>query len=313
VLIGHAHISNFFERALKSGELSHAFGFVGPSSVGKKTFAKQVAANLLLTTPEKLESHPDFIFLERSEDEKTGKLKKDLSVLQSRELKSKLSNTSWAGGKRVVVIDEAELFSGGSGSALLKLLEEPPRNTHFFLLIQNETAVLSTILSRLQLFYFSLVPTKIIEDGLKARGVKDAEAELFARRSIGRPGIALSFLQNEEKERYENLFRIFQQMVGAPFYKKLQLIEELYGDKEDAERGRLAWQGVLNLWIAWFRDWLLKKHGAAQYVAERGLSAPVSFSDSDLIKIIDSLLRVKKLLRENIHPRLVIEEALLKI
>ncbi|MFA6105383.1 MAG: hypothetical protein WC725_02165 [Patescibacteria group bacterium] len=313
MIIGHEQILRFFENALKEGRLSHAYGFIGPAQVGKKALASVVAAKLLGTTVEKLSMQPDYIYLERGEDEKTGKLKKVITIEQSRDLKGRLQNSTWGGGKRVVIIDGAELFNDESGNALLKILEEPPQNTFFFLIIKNEANLLATIRSRLQLFYFSLVSTREIENGLRARGVKSEEAEIFSRRASGKPGKAINFLNEENKIAYENLFSIFQQLSGAPFYKKIKLVEELYGDKDDGERGREAWQGILDQWIGWSRDWLLKKHGATEYASEPGIFSPVSFTGTELVKIIDGWSRVKKLLKENAHPRLAIEEALLKI
>jgi DNA polymerase-3 subunit delta' len=313
VIIGHQHILDYFRAALKKDALSHAYGFVGPISVGKKFIANQIAAEFLQVDVAKIYSHPDYIYLERGEDEKTGKLKKVITIEQARSLKARLQNSTWGGGKRVVVIDDAELLNEESGNALLKLLEEPPKNTIFFLIIQNEAVLLSTIKSRLQLFYFSLVQRKVIEKSLVAMGIGTDLAATVARRSLGRPGVAIRFLVEENLRSYENLFGIFSQLSGSPFYKKIKLIEELYGEKEDGERGREAWQETLDQWIVWFRDSILKKHGVAEYAAEPGIFSAVNYTDKELLKIIEAFTRVKKMLKENVHPRLAIEEALLKI
>lgn len=313
MIIGHQHLYDFFRAALKKDALGHAFGLVGPTSLGKKLLANQVAADILTTDVSKLDLHPDYIYLERGVDEKTGKLKKVITIEQSRNLKSKLQSSTWGNGKRVVVIDDAELLNEESGNGLLKLLEEPPKNTVFFLIIQNESILLPTIKSRLQLLYFSLVPKKQIEKGLIARGVDPEKAKLLARRSQGRPGLAVKYSDKEEFEGYERLFGIFKGLSGEPFYKKIKSIEELYGDKEDGERGREAWQGILDQWVIWTRDSLLKKHGVVDYAAEPGIFSAVNYSNKELLNIIETFTRVKKMLKENVHPRLAIEDALLKI
>lgn len=313
MIIGHRQILDFFTTAAGSGQLSHAYGFVGPRSVGKRAVALEISARLLKVSSEKLAVNPNFTLVQRGEDEKTGKLKKEISVAQARELKNTFQHTSWQEGNRVVLIDGAEYLNSESGNALLKLLEEPPKGTYFFLLIENENAVLPTVYSRLQSFYFSLVKTSEIAAALKGSGVPAEKAEAYARRSAGRPGRALAFLENENVETYDERLATFQKLVGAPFYKKIELIEKLYGAKEDGERGRAEWQEILDTWISWFRDWLLKKHGASQFAGEPGLTAGVNFSSGELVEIIDSFQRVKKLLRQNVHPRLAIESALLKI
>ena len=138
MLIGHAKILEFFENALKSGSLSHAYCFVGQGQVGKRTLAKILAAKILKTDLSKLSCHPDFYYLERIEDEKTGKLKKEISIAQARYLKTHLIGKSWSGGYKVVIVDEAELLNEESSNALLKTLEEPKAKTIFFLLTENE-------------------------------------------------------------------------------------------------------------------------------------------------------------------------------
>lgn len=313
MIIGHHQILSFFTTAAQEGRLSHAYGFVGPRSIGKRVVAADISARLLDVPVEKILRNPNFILVERIEDEKTGKLKKEISVTQARELINSLQHTAWQKGNRVILIDGAEYLNLESGNAILKLLEEPPAGTYFFLLIENENAVLPTVRSRLQSVYFSLVRKSEIAAALKADGVPAEKAEIYARRSGGRPGKALGFVESENAEVYDDRLATFQKLVGAPFYKKIQLIEKLYGAKEDGERGRTEWQEILDSWIAWFRDWLLKKHGASQFAGEPALSAGINFSSRELVDIIDSFQQVKKLLRQNVHPRLAIESALLKI
>ena len=313
MIIGHRKILDFFSTAASAGQLSHAYGFIGPRSVGKRAVALQISASLLNVPEEKLLNNPDFILVERVEDEKTGKLKKEISVSEARALKSGLQHTSWQKGNRVVLVDGAEYLNSESGNALLKLLEEPAPGTFFFLLIENESAILPTVHSRLQSFYFSLVKSEEITKELKARGVSAERAEAYARRAAGRPGRALAFLETLNDEVYADRLATFQKLVGAPFYKKIQLIEKLYGSKEDGERGRTEWQDILDSWISWFRDGLLFRNGASRFVSEPSLAAGVNYSSEELVGIIDSFQRVKKLLHQNVHPRLAIEEALLKI
>lgn len=311
-MIGHDRIRNFFDTALAEGQLSHAYGFIGPKELGKRTLAFELAAKILKVSADKLAVNPDFILVGQIEDEKTGKLKKEITVTQARELRARLQYTSWANGYRVIIIDDADKLNAESANALLKLLEEPPEKSIFFLLIENELSLLPTVRSRLQTFYFSLVSTSKIASGLREKGVSGSEADVYARRALGRPGRAVAFKDNEFLQNYESGLKTFQELSRAPFYKKLELVENFYGDKEDGERGREAWQRILDLWVAWFRDWLLRKHGAAEFASEPGLSAGVNFSSIEIVKIIDALTRVKKLLHQNIHPRLAIEEVLLK-
>lgn len=309
MLIGHQRIENFFAGAIQHKTLSHAYGFIGPSGLGKRTFTRQIASQLLLVVEEKLPIHPDFIYVERGEDEKTGKLKKFISVAEAREIRNRLQHTSFSNGYRVVVINEAELLNNEAANSLLKILEEPPKNTIFFLLIENETNLPPTIKSRLQNFYFLPVKTVEISEGLKALGTASDAADLCAARSLGRPGRAVQLLQTEISEKYSADLALFESLLDAPLYKKIENIEGLYGDADDGERGRTEWQKTMDGWISWFRSLLLQQYGISK---DQDLKTNSNYSATELLNIIDSLQKLKQLLRQNAHPRLAIEATLLK-
>lgn len=54
------------------------------------------------------------------------------------------------GERKVAVIENAERMLEGARNALLKILEEPPRTTHFILLSSRPSALIPTILSRVR-------------------------------------------------------------------------------------------------------------------------------------------------------------------
>ena len=147
-MIGYGAQKKYFLEALHAGSLAHAYILVGPDGVGKRTLAMEVAAELMQVPVEKVTVNPNFLYVRRLEDEKTGKLKKELSVAQARELRARLAGSAWGSGYRVVVIDEVELLNAEAANALLKLLEEPPKDTVFFLLTNNDVQLLPTIISR---------------------------------------------------------------------------------------------------------------------------------------------------------------------
>jgi DNA polymerase-3 subunit delta' len=195
MIIGHQSIINFFEEVFKSGHLHHAYTFVGPNQIGKKVVAYHVGATLLATIPEKINQHPDFFYLERMVDEKSGKLKKDITVEQARNFKTRFQAKSWSGGYQVIIFDEAEFLNEEAGNALLKIIEEPPAKTIIFLLTSNEQALLPTIRSRTQVVHFLSVPEQEIQEALERMSCSKERAQELARISWGRPGRALDFFE----------------------------------------------------------------------------------------------------------------------
>lgn len=313
MVIGHRHFLAFFENALESGFLSHAYCFAGPDGVGKRTVARHIAALLLKTEEPRLEQHPDFYYATRIVSEKTDKLNKDFSIAQVRALRTHLGQTSWSGGYQVAILDDAELLNESSGNALLKVLEEPPARSILFLLTSNEEKLLPTIRSRAPVFHLRLPSGSELTEGLVAAGYEESKVREAMAAAGFRPGRALAMLRDEEalKAHLAEAERC-RSLVGEPFCAKLKLINDAFGDKEDSERGRARLQEVLDVWIQSWRAALLQKSkiGFGREWPEDKLSA---LTGSDIARIIDSFMEVKIFLRRNVHPRLLIERAILPL
>ena len=153
MIIGQDRAVEQFASAWASRKLHHAWLLAGPRGVGKASFAHLAARRVLAEAAEPLlslpgletddnhrivklieaGSHPDMRRLERLVNEKTGNLARNISVDQVRELGEFLSLTSALSPWRVVVIDTVDELETSGANALLKILEEPPANTLFFL------------------------------------------------------------------------------------------------------------------------------------------------------------------------------------
>jgi DNA polymerase III delta prime subunit len=72
--------------------------------------------------------------------------KSSITIKQIHELNGPLSIQARL--PRIVWIEEANLLTIPSQNALLKMLEEPPANTNFYLTCSSKSSLLSTILSR---------------------------------------------------------------------------------------------------------------------------------------------------------------------
>ena len=65
------------------------------------------------------------------------------------------ARTTTTGAPKFVILENADKMQDGSRNALLKILEEPPAHTWFFLLTSQKGAMILTVLSRLRTFSFS--------------------------------------------------------------------------------------------------------------------------------------------------------------
>ena len=92
-------------------------------------------------------------------------------------------------------------YLGKEGNKLLKLIEEPPANTLFVLVAENEELVLPTILSRCQLVKVPQLQTNDIEKALIERAnVAPESARQIAGICEGNYREALQLLQHNEED-----------------------------------------------------------------------------------------------------------------
>ncbi|MFA6423754.1 MAG: hypothetical protein WCV83_00375 [Candidatus Magasanikbacteria bacterium] len=294
--IGQSHITSFFDLAVKNSKLGHAYCFVGASHIGKRTLANTLAAQILGVDVEKLKFNPDYYYVERLEDEKTGKKKKEISVDQSRELREKFSNRSWLNGYKVAVIDEAELLNEESGNALLKIIEEPPDKSIIFLLTENDALLLPTIRSRCQIFQFAPVPENEMEKLVNTLSDSQDKKEIVEL-SWGRPGRAINLCKDfellgeniKEKKRW-------QKLLATPVYERWKAMDDVLSEKGGVIKTKEKLDPILDCWTMLWREKMLSEniHGEQCRL------------------IIDEIKNIKNLLAINVNPRLAIENLLTK-
>ena len=290
-IIGHANATERLSRALEHG-FPHALLISGARHLGKATLARAIAESLLGT--EKPEAHPDFRSLERSEDPKTGKLHKGISVDEVRELRGFLQMSSMVGGSKVAIVDGAEALTDEAANALLKILEEPPKGTHIILVAHNLSEVPATIRSRSAILNLAQVPDAGIESSLVARGVGEAVAREVVRFAAGRPGVALTLVQSGDMlDWYRREGERWQSFRAGPLRRRFAVATELAPPKEDREAAIERLRDVASHWESELRHDLLA--GDAQ--AASRLRAVHRFVGS---------------LGINVQPRLLIERLALE-
>lgn len=311
-VIGHEKILKFFEQAIKNNKLSHAYCFIGPNHVGKRKVAETIAAELLGIEISALGSSPDFLSVDRENDEKTEKLKKDISLEQILNLIFFLRQGPFKKNNyKAAIIGNANLLNKSGSNALLRALEETRGKAVVFLLATSESEVLPTIMSRAQKIFFAPASDNDIRQYLEKSGIGDEKTDEIISFCRGLPGKAVQWLnepeslemQKKEKNRFESLF-------CAPFYIKLRSVEDMFGDKKDHIKARIELENALDVWHITIADSLKKK------IAESGSSSPRqefvnNTSVENLLLIESKIANAKAKIWENIHPRLIVEDILL--
>lgn len=144
-------IKTILQQQLQSGEIQHAYLFVGGAGTGKTTCARIFAndINKGMGTP---------IELDAASNNGVDDVR---DIIQKAKLKSLDSEY------KVFIIDECHSLSNQAWQAFLKLLEEPPAKSLFIFCTTNPEKIPRTILSRVQRYDFQRISQQGIVDRLK--------------------------------------------------------------------------------------------------------------------------------------------------
>lgn len=120
----------------------------------------------------------------------------NITAYECNDIIRKLSLKSFESRYKILLMWLPE-YLGNAGNKLLKLIEEPPDDTLFLLVAENESLILPTILSRTQLVKIPALDTRDIEAALIERGkVAHAQARQIALVSEGNYHESLQLLQH---------------------------------------------------------------------------------------------------------------------
>ncbi|MDB4970676.1 MAG: polymerase subunit gamma and tau [Myxococcales bacterium] len=170
-IVGQEHVTQTLTNAIASGRLHHAFLFTGARGVGKTTAARILAkclscVNAPTATPCNVCDACKEITSGTSVDVQEIDAASNNGVDNIRELRDAIRYAPVRGKKKVYILDEVHMLSGGAWNALLKTLEEPPPHAVFVFATTDPHKLPATILSRVQRYDFKLVPQRRIVEHL---------------------------------------------------------------------------------------------------------------------------------------------------
>ena len=180
-------------------------------------------------------SHPDLRVLDRGQDE-SGKTQQSISVEKVRSALGFVHLTPALGGWRLILVDAADDLNRNAANALLKALEEPPRNTLLLLLAHAPGRLLPTIRSRCCHLVLPPLPTDEVTRLLAryAPELSAQEAAGLAHLAEGSVGRALDLASEGGLGLYAELVTLLSGLPGIDFAKLQALAERLGRDRSGA-------------------------------------------------------------------------------
>ena len=258
-LIGQTTAEDTFLSAYNRGRLHHGWLVTGPRGIGKATLCWRLA-RFLLATPEDdgmfalpppttldiPETHPVFnrtralseprlFLLRRPWDEKTERLRGEITVDEVRKMKNYFSLSAADGGQRVAIIDAVDDMNISAANALLKLLEEPPAKVTLFLISHQPSSLLPTIRSRCRELRLTPLSATDLSDALTQAGgdVAPEDRTALAELAGGSVGDAFQMTNLDGLKLYTALIRTLATLPRLDRPMALALADQ--GAKRGAE------------------------------------------------------------------------------
>ena len=238
-----------FLEAVGSGRMHSGWLITGPRGVGKATLAWKLATYLLAAPAPSLlgapsldvppddpdarliqsGAHPRLHLIRRPWDDKTKKLRTEITVDAVRGLKNFFHMSSADGGRRVVIVDAADELNRNAANAILKELEEPPKGAVILLIAHQPSRLLPTIRSRCRVLRCDPLSAHDLGTALTQAGLTVEHNESLRTLAAGSVGDAVRLLNHDGLALYAALVKLFSDLPIVDRAAAIRLAESCTG------------------------------------------------------------------------------------
>jgi DNA polymerase-3 subunit delta' len=332
-ILGHDQIADQFRRAIGRGRLASSFLFAGPAGIGKMTFAVKLGQALLCqqrpeaaldpceSCPSCLQvaarTHPDLEIVSKPEDKSflpVDLLIGDLEHRGREGLCHRIAMKAFQGGRKIAIIDDADLLNEAGANCLLKTLEEPPPQSVLILIGTSPAKQLPTIRSRCQLIRFQPLRTEEVEALLLSRGLV-AEPPTAHRLAAQSEGSLQRAMELADAELWEFRGQLQQRLAeplldGVGLAKTVMALVEEAGKEASVKRQRM--RQIARFTADFYRAMLRQRCGAAATkdtppnggaVAGQRWPGDADVAAACLERTLDAAEQIER----NVHPATLVE------
>lgn len=343
-IVGQEHIKKALANAIQMDRISHAYLFTGPRGTGKTSTARIFAKSL------NCEKGPTISPCNDCENCKniTNSIPIDVieidaasnrSVNDADDIIQKVALAPVQSRYKIYIIDEVHMLTNQAFNALLKTLEEPPKNVIFILATTEVHKVLDTIKSRCQRFDFKRITTDDIAKHLRyisdkeSINITDDALSYIAQNSAGgmRDSIALldqlSVLNSTDSSisvddinrllgrlSFDDLTSLFTAISQSNQNEALNVLNNIYNQGNEPAQ-------ILSNLLEYLRNTLIIKSVAGESVSGvvqlndeqvKLLSEKISSVEvHQIVSLIDKCASYIKELKQTANPKLWLDVAIL--
>ena len=334
-MVGQTAVTKTLKNAIIHHKTSHAYLFTGPRGTGKTSAAKIFAKAINCLNPQDGEPCNDCLLCKGITEGTIGDVieidaASNNGVEEIRDIRDKARYAPTQATYKVYIIDEVHMLSTGAFNALLKTLEEPPKNVIFILATTEPHKIPATIISRTQRFDFRRITNDEIIQRLRyileqeEIAYEEEALSVIARCANGGMRDALSLLDqvisfSDDKVSFEQAIQVSGSLTDDLMIEFVRLLTQ-----QQAQAALLQLQDLLLLgkeasrlieeWLEFSRDLLVAKQtGDMIGRSEAFVSFAKEVEEAFLYRFMDALNQTQQEMRFTTKPTISLEVFTIKM
>ena len=334
-MVGQTAVTKTLKNAIIHYKTSHAYLFTGPRGTGKTSAAKIFAKAINCLNPQDGEPCNDCLLCKGITEGTIGDVieidaASNNGVEEIRDIRDKARYAPTQATYKVYIIDEVHMLSTGAFNALLKTLEEPPKNVIFILATTEPHKIPATIISRTQRFDFRRITNDEIIQRLRyileqeEIAYEEEALSVIARCANGGMRDALSLLDqvisfSDDKVSFEQAIQVSGSLTDDLMIEFVRLLTQ-----QQAQAALLQLQDLLLLgkeasrlieeWLEFSRDLLVAKQtGDMIGRSEAFVEFAKEVEEAFLYRFMDALNQTQQEMRFTTKPTISLEVFTIKM
>ena len=334
-MVGQTAVTKTLKNAIIHHKTSHAYLFTGPRGTGKTSAAKIFAKAINCLNPKDGEPCNECLLCKGITEGTIGDVieidaASNNGVEEIRDIRDKARYAPTQATYKVYIIDEVHMLSTGAFNALLKTLEEPPKNVIFILATTEPHKIPATIISRTQRFDFRRITNDEIIQRLRyileqeEIAYEEEALSVIARCANGGMRDALSLLDqvisfSDDKVSFEQAIQVSGSLTDDLMIEFVRLLTQ-----QQAQAALLQLQDLLLLgkeasrlieeWLEFSRDLLVAKQtGDMIGRSEAFVEFAKEVEEAFLYRFMDALNQTQQEMRFTTKPTISLEVFTIKM